>query len=33
MANMFAWLTAITAAGLRLECNGDMAVIRHLARS
>ena len=32
MANMFAWSTATTAAGLRLEYNGDLAVIRRLAR-
>jgi hypothetical protein len=29
MANMFAW---VTAAGLRLECNGDLAVIGRLAQ-
>jgi hypothetical protein len=33
MANMFAWSAAVAAARLRLECNGDLAVIRRLARS
>src|ERR1700738_4785242 len=33
MRNMFAWLTASTAAALRLESNGDLAVIRRPSAS